>query len=255
MKNKLGLPSCTFKDIVIKTILIGSKEGRRFRQHCNKVQGLELLSTTIKILNDLDIKYYLDFGTLIGAVREKGFIEWDDDIDISLVDEINAQTVEKIKLSFQKHTSFYISSISFARSIENRRKKALKDKSIEIYVSNIDFTNEYNTRIIKVRHKSIIEKFAVRILNFLGQNRKGGKCLDIFLKYNHENQLVWMAQNKIHQINQKQLSDEWVEINFYDIKCKIPKNYDEYLTSMYGDWKTPKKDWQYYNENTVTRVS
>lgn len=45
---------------------------------------LEMADVILKILEDNDIKYIISFGTLIGAVRHKGFVPWDDDFDILL---------------------------------------------------------------------------------------------------------------------------------------------------------------------------
>lgn len=45
---------------------------------------LDILEKTIDLCDRHNLRYYVIFGTLLGAVRHKGFIPWDDDVDIAM---------------------------------------------------------------------------------------------------------------------------------------------------------------------------
>lgn len=62
------------------------------RETLRKVQlvQLEIAKEIKRICDDNDIRYFLTAGSLLGAVRHKGFIPWDDDLDMGmLLDDYN----------------------------------------------------------------------------------------------------------------------------------------------------------------------
>lgn len=48
---------------------------------------MDMIVLLDSICKKYDLKYYMDYGTLLGAVRHKGFIPWDDDVDLAMFRE------------------------------------------------------------------------------------------------------------------------------------------------------------------------
>ena len=70
------------------------------QEHLDKMWEIEqeILDVIHEVCCKYNIKYSLAYGTLIGAVRHKGFIPWDDDIDLMMP----RKEYEKFKIAWQK---------------------------------------------------------------------------------------------------------------------------------------------------------
>jgi len=60
----------------------------------------DITKKTIDILNDNNIEYWATDGTLLGIKRSKGFIPWDDDVDIA-IDKKDKQNLRSLKDNFK----------------------------------------------------------------------------------------------------------------------------------------------------------
>lgn len=121
-----------------------------------EVRG-NVLFLVCDILEKNNVNYFLDFGTLIGAIRHKGFIPWDDDIDISVVGE-DFYKAQDILNEALKDTDLYVDFGGYRASfILKVRDKVFKEMSyLDIfpyeYSDNVtDTVEELSEKILKVK--------------------------------------------------------------------------------------------------------
>ena len=79
-----------------------------------QIEETKLLLKVVSFLNKNNLDYYLFSGTLLGAVRHKGFIPWDDDIDIAMTRphfEKLVAIMKNNKLLIDQHTKCLYSEL------------------------------------------------------------------------------------------------------------------------------------------------
>ena len=71
-----------------------------------QIKMLSIIKDIDKICRENNIEYYLLYGSCLGAVRHKGFIPWDDDMDIGMTDENYFKFLDVCEREFDKDKYF-----------------------------------------------------------------------------------------------------------------------------------------------------
>jgi phosphorylcholine metabolism protein LicD len=213
-------------------MMVVSMADRTFRLKKNRDDAIKVLKIVVEVLDNYGIDYYLDFGTLIGAIRDNGLIPWDDDIDISLMNQDDYKKIpDVLKEISKKNLRTYLFTFDSSFRKRKKRKKVIHCKE------KVSFTNSQNYQIAKVRTNKFL---------LFG---RGNTCIDIFFKYEYNDSSYWLAYGKENSVPLTYMCNELVDIDFCGIKCKIPKEYDKYLTYKYGNWKVPNDKWNHENDD------
>lgn len=243
---------------------------------------LELLGVIDKICDENNIRYSTAFGTVLGAVRHKGFIPWDDDIDIIMPKEDYDQLIEILKKECPKGYYLlmpdinieYISLVTklvkegtlFIPEIE-KQMKCKRGIGLDIFPLNNVADNETERKkqfrdawfwgrimflkgIAKpdIPYKGMKKRLAefvcccvhyVLVLFHVKQTYILKKYLDAVTRYNH------LDTKKVTSFEDANFENNIIELNqifpcarvpFENIMINIPKDYEEYLTRVYGDY-------------------
>ena len=241
---------------------------------------IDLLEQVKKICKNHGLKYFADSGTLIGAIRHKGYIPWDDDIDLVMMrNDYNKfmeyaktelefpyflQTVYTDKDIMRAHAQLRNSKTTGYMPYEKNRPY---NKGIFIDIFPLDVIPE-DPRLKKF---SLKIKFKWKLLNNLVNykyNKKNivswakhyliVKPLTLWMDYkilyaNYErlcsqynnskfNRVSYIAYShgKKKHIWNKEWFDSAKEVDFEFTKINIPVGYDERLKTEYGDYMVIK---------------
>lgn len=237
-------------------------EGSDIRLLQNRL--LEILQFIDSVCKENGIKYWLSSGTCLGAVRHGGFIPWDDDADI----EMHIKESKRLKEAIIKKNDprFKILDHSFDHEYTNQFFKVIDLKPFKtltphetIYTRHLKFKGPFvDVFAITPSNSLLLSRFASKVNSFLLFRLNYIENVTIRKRLKHCMYLclskfvfpIFRTIAKVHSGNTlrhvpgveylaKRNRTDFEEIQYFkfeNTELPIPKNFDRYLKSMYGDY-------------------
>ena len=239
-----------------------------------KIQLAYLLEVD-RICRKHDIKYFLGGGTLLGAIRHKGFIPWDDDSDIMMLREdyekfckiaaselpanMTFQSNKTDKNCFYEFAKLRIDDTTFATGFAKEHKNMhngiafdifCHDKTAnsklgqKIHLAMTIFTralvfNKWNHRKTEngSRIQTAFTNFCVRLFPLRFSLWLMNHTISFFKRKKNAKYLYdGMGRNVYNGVFPADLLDRVVYIDFEGYMLPVPEKYDDYLRFLYGDY-------------------
>lgn len=246
-----------------------------------ELRGLQLniLQRVHNFCMSHEIHYSLAYGTLLGAVRHGGYIPWDDDIDIAML----RPDYERLRHEFKDEYLHFCDCrddenmiVGFGK-IEDTRTVLVEGGAKERYGVNIDvfpiddlcdtfdesfaYSKSFNLnrliRLSKLRPLSLVKKWwkkpIIALLKFLflpvSSHKLNIAAVEKAIKHvNSTSQYVGLVTDFVfgyQEIQERRIWTEFAPIEFEKHEFMAVKDYDAYLTRVYGDYMTlPPKEQQ-----------
>ena len=250
---------------------------------------IDILSWFHKFCKKNDLKYFVLGGTMLGAMRHEGFIPWDDDIDVGMPRNECEKLIslmgddvfdEKFVLEHPLKNKDYIYPFckiydKTTTLVENAKKKIKRGIYIDVFPLD-GIGNEKNE--VHDNYKVINKLNMLLTLNIAGfrKGRKWYKNLGVALFRLIPMNTDKIIKNLIQECSKYPYDDytycgnlvgNWGEreivprevmgeprlYKFENIEVYGAEKADEYLTSLYGDWrKLPPKEKQVTHHDFVS---
>ena len=250
------------------SVISKTRDGyRRLSEEEIKEVELGVMDYIHNLCQKENINYSLAYGTLLGAVRHKGYIPWDDDVDISLKrDEYDKlyQAVLRDNDPIYKVASwendarypypFY--RVYDARTVyENNYIENDIDLGICVDVFPFDYYSDVNKEMVKLDTyrrlsvytlygihsknaglKNIIRYLLVLVFRLTRVKTWNKKMNLLSMQANDNDSIDYLMENKRTSTKfEKTLLDKVMDSPFEDRTYKIPEASHQILSAIYGD--------------------